>query len=103
MKLKITLLAVLSMVIYSCASKSSIPTEVAKKEEPKEVVVANVMTPELAEGKTLYENNCGKCHKLYEVTSYSAEEWKPIVERMSKKARLSEVDGAKIFSYVAMN
>ena len=102
MKLKITLLAILSVIIYSCASKSSIPTEVAKKEEPKEVVVATVLTPELMEGKALYENNCGKCHDLYDTKAFSAEKWKPIVEDMRKKARLSEADGLKIFNYVAM-
>ena len=102
MKLKITLLAVFSVIIYSCASKSSIPTEVAKKEEPKEVVVATVLTPELMEGKTLYENNCNKCHDLYDTKAFSAEKWKPIVEDMRKKARLSEADGMKIFNYVAM-
>ena len=54
------------------------------------------------EGKTLYENNCGKCHELYDTKAFSAEKWKPIVENMRKKARLSEADGLKIFNYVAM-
>jgi len=102
MKLKITLLAILSVLIYSCASKSSIPTEVAKKEEPKTVVFATVLNPELMEGKTLYENNCNKCHELYDTKAFSAEKWKPIVEDMRKKAKLSETDGMKIFNYVAM-
>ncbi|HOD09726.1 MAG TPA: cytochrome c [Flavobacterium sp.] len=102
MKLKITLLAILSVLIYSCASKSSIPTEVAKKEEPKAVVFATVLNPELMEGKTLYENNCNKCHELYDTKAFSAEKWKPIVEDMRKKAKLSETDGMKIFNYVAM-
>ena len=102
MKLKITLLAILSVLIYSCASKSSIPTEVAKKEEPKAVVFATVLNPELMEGKTLYENNCNKCHELYDTKAFSAEKWKPIVEDMRKKADLSEADGMKIFNYVAM-
>lgn len=102
MKLKITLLAILSVLIYSCASKSSIPTEVAKKEEPAGLPFARALTPELMEGKTLYENNCGKCHDLYDTKAFSAEKWKPIVEDMRKKARLSEADGMKIFNYVAM-
>jgi len=102
MKLKITLLSILSLIIYSCATKSSIPTEVAKKEEPKAVVFATVLNPELMEGKTLYENNCNKCHELYDTKAFSAEKWKPIVEDMRKKAKLSETDGMKIFNYVAM-
>ncbi len=101
MKLKITLLAILSLLIYSCATKSSVPTEVVKKEEPQ-LVFATVLTPELAEGKMLYENNCNKCHELYDTKAFSAEKWKPIVEDMRKKAELSEADGSKIFSYVTM-
>jgi cytochrome c5 len=102
MKLKITLLAILSLFIYSCATKSSVPTEVAKKEEPKGLPFARVLTSEMAEGKMLYENNCNKCHELYDTKAFSAEKWKPIVEDMRKKAELSEADGSKIFSYVAM-
>ncbi len=102
MKLKITLLAILSIIIYSCASKSSVPTEVATKKEPEGLPFARALTPELMEGKTLYENNCGKCHGLYDTKAFSAEKWKPIVEDMRKKAKLSEADGLKIFNYVAM-
>jgi cytochrome c5 len=102
MKLKITLLAIFSVIIYSCASKSSIPTEVTTKKEPEGLPFTRALTPELMEGKTLYENNCGKCHELYDTKAFSAEKWKPIVEDMRKKARLSEADGLKIFNYVAM-
>ena len=68
MKYKIIALVVLSIIIYSCASKSNIPTTEVKKIVPT-VSVANesvtaVMTAELAEGKSLYENNCAECNSL---------------------------------------
>jgi cytochrome c5 len=103
MKYKVIALAVLSAIIYSCASKSSVPTVDVKKEEiKKEVVKVAELTPELAEGKSLYENNCAKCHKLYDTKSFSAEEWKPIVDRMQKKAHLGDMDGHMIYNYVTM-
>lgn len=102
MKYKVITLAVLSVIIYSCASKSSVPTAEAPKATETKIAFATVLTPELAEGKSLYENNCAKCHRLYDTKEFSAEDWKPIVARMQKKAHLDDVQGQKIFNYVAM-
>jgi cytochrome c5 len=95
MKYKVLALSVITAVLYSCSSKSSIPTA----EVPKE----KVLSPELAEGKSLYENSCGRCHQLYNAKDYSAEQWKPIVERMQKQARLDDAQGLKIYNYLTMN
>ncbi|WP_295337130.1 cytochrome c [Flavobacterium sp.] len=95
MKYKVLALSVVALVLYSCSSKSNIPTA----EVPKE----KVLSPELAEGKSLFENSCGRCHKLYDAKDYSAEQWKPIVLRMQKKARLDDAQGLKIYNYLTMN
>jgi len=95
-------LAALSVIIYSCASKSNVPTAEVPKTPETKTVAAAVLTPELAEGKALYENNCAKCHRLYDTKEFSPEDWKPIVDRMQKKAHLDDVQGQKIFNYVAM-
>ena len=98
MKYKVIALAVLSSIIYSCASKSNVPTTEVKKEEVK----TSPMTSELTEGMYLYENNCAKCHKLYSPNDFNAEEWKTIVARMQKQAQLTDLDGQKIYNYVTM-
>lgn len=105
MKYKILALTILAAIIYSCASKSSVPTTEVKKTEPtaSTTPTATVMTADLAEGKSLYENNCAKCHRLYDAKEFSAEEWKPIVARMQKKAHLEDLQGQKIYNYVTMN
>jgi cytochrome c5 len=111
MKYKLLSLAVLATIIYSCASKSTVPTTEVKKEEPAATTVTGaptttgptVMTPELAEGKSLYDNNCAKCHSLYDPKDFSHEDWKPIVLRMQKKAHLDDVQGQKIYNYLTMN
>ena len=115
MKIRIISLAVVAVLIYSCAAKSSAPTADGHRTEggapiagtrdtppPAPVAIATVMTPELAEGKNLYENNCAKCHRLYEAHSFSAEEWKPIVASMQKKAHLDDLQGQKIYNYLTM-
>jgi cytochrome c5 len=98
MKYKVLAITVLTTIIYSCASKSTVPTSEVKKEEAK----TSPMTSELAEGMYLYENNCAKCHKLYSPKDFNADEWKPIVARMQKKAHLSDFDGRKIYNYLTM-
>ena len=105
MKYKVLTLAVLATIIYSCASKSNVVTTEVKKTEPtvSTVSIATVITPELAEGKGLYENNCASCHKLYDAKEFSAEEWKPIVLRMQKKAHLDDLQGQRIYNYLTMN
>jgi cytochrome c5 len=101
MKYKVLALAVLALIIYSCASKSN--TSTAATPAPATApVAATVMTPALAEGKELYENNCAKCHKLFDAKDFSAEEWKPIVLRMQKKAHLDDLQGDKIYNYLTM-
>lgn len=110
MKYKIVALVAFAGIIFSCASKSSVPVAEVKKEEvkvadskPVAAIKNTVMTSELAEGKSLYENNCAKCHNLYDAKDFSAEEWKPIVARMQKKAHLEDLQGQKIYNYVTMN
>ncbi|WP_163409697.1 c-type cytochrome [Flavobacterium ajazii] len=57
-------------------------------------------TSELAEGKSLYENSCARCHKLYEPKKFTQEEWKPILVSMQKKAKLDDVKMASITNYI---
>ncbi|HNP32603.1 MAG TPA: c-type cytochrome [Flavobacterium sp.] len=103
MKYKIAALALAAVIIYSCKSSS---TATATTEAKPNVVATTasptVLTPELMEGKSLYENNCAKCHRLYDTKEFSAEDWKPIVARMQKKAHLDDIAGQKIYNYVSM-
>ncbi len=91
---KIALLTSVTL-LFACASKPSIAnTTVTKNVEKVE------LTKELAEGKTLYENNCIRCHKLYDSSEFSKDDWKPIVVRMQKKARLDDMQGNSIYNYL---
>ena len=107
MKTKITIGLFALAIAYGCtAKKAATPTP-----EVKEVAVATEVamvelkptkaTAEtLAEGKSLYEMNCAKCHKLFEPNTFNAEEWTPIVMRMQKKARISDEHREKIYAYL---
>ncbi|MEN9335604.1 MAG: hypothetical protein RLZZ500_591 [Bacteroidota bacterium] len=93
MKTKLFAVALVAGLVYACGSSKAAP-EAAKP------VVKKELTPELAEGKSLYEGSCARCHQLYKATDYNAEAWKPIVARMQKKARLSDEQGMKIYNYL---
>ncbi len=90
MKSKLIALVLLGVTIYSCSPKVAPQVTEIKKE----------LTPELAEGKSLYENNCAKCHKLYSPSDFSNEAWKPIVASMQIKARLNDIQGNSIYNYL---
>jgi mono/diheme cytochrome c family protein len=58
------------------------------------------MTEALAEGKTLFENNCAKCHNLYNPKDFSSEQWQSILIRMQKEAGLDYTQIASISNYI---
>jgi hypothetical protein len=55
---------------------------------------------ELQQGRTLYINNCGKCHDLYSPDDYSASQWRGIMPGMSQKTRMSTTEVTLVTKYV---
>ena len=93
MKTKFISLSLLGVLVYSCSPKITPQLTEVKKE----------ITPKIEEGKSIYENNCAKCHKLYDPKSYSIQDWQPILKRMQSKARLQDADMDKINAYLSNN
>jgi mono/diheme cytochrome c family protein len=104
MKLKIISLAIIGMLIYSCSPKITPQvTEVSNvKGDPEEQAISSVSLPtNTPDGKSIYENNCAKCHKLYDPKSFSRQAWIPILYDMQKKAQLSDAEMDKILAYLS--
>lgn len=99
MKSKVLSLAVVATVLFACSPKVAPP--VSTPEPPP--APPKTLAPELAEGKTLYENNCAKCHRLYDRREYNAQEWRPILADMQKKAEITDEQREKIYNYLVMN
>jgi nitrate/TMAO reductase-like tetraheme cytochrome c subunit len=51
----------------------------------------NYTLAELNQGKALYEQHCGNCHRLKKPTSHSEEQWKEIVPEMANKVNKKSV------------
>jgi cytochrome c5 len=92
----ILILAGLALFMVSCGTQKSTAVAAAPAEASKTVA----LTPELEAGKNLYDNNCAKCHKLYEPKKFTKEEWGPILVRMGKKAKLDEAQLASVTGYI---
>lgn len=98
MKIKVGTGLILGLLLMGCSSskKTIETTEVLEKNQV-------VLSSEQAEGKMLYENNCGKCHALFSADKFSKEQWEPIVLRMQKKARITDEQRDLVFNYLVMN
>jgi mono/diheme cytochrome c family protein len=101
MKLSVIIGLVVLSVALGCAPKKVV---VVTEEIPsiKEVATEKLeITAEvIAEGKNLYTTSCADCHSLYEKESFTAEQWKPIVLRMQKNTKLSDLQREKIYAYL---
>ncbi|VXA97359.1 Cytochrome C [Flavobacterium sp. 9AF] len=98
MKIKIITGFILGVFLVACSSsKKTVETiEVVEKKQTE-------LSPEHAQGKLLYENNCGKCHALFSADKYTKEQWEPIVLRMQKKARITDEQRELVYNYLVMN
>lgn len=84
-------------VVPVAVEKTVTENAVVEETEP----AAKVLTPEeIAQGKTLYENNCAKCHKLFAPADFTQKKWEPILARMQKKARMDDAQMTVISSYI---
>ena len=98
MKLRILTVTAAALFLFSCGSKKASATPVAEATATE--FGPTELAPELAEGKNMYENNCAKCHKLFEPKKFTQEEWHPILVKMQKKAKLDDVQMASITNYI---
>lgn len=70
---------------------------------PKTVPVAKTeveTTDKLAQGKTIFDNSCGRCHDLPNPTKYSSQDWVGIMNAMAPKAKLSDEQHQLVYNYV---
>ncbi|MDD3079840.1 MAG: hypothetical protein PHH37_12165 [Paludibacter sp.] len=59
-----------------------------------------VVSNDLQKGKEIYENKCGKCHKLFEPEKYKAKQWTKWVDKMAPKAKLNVEQKKLVYKYL---
>lgn len=91
-----------ALLIMNCSPKAtgSMASGKATPEAAVAEVKAKYSEAQLDEGKSLWQGNCGKCHKLFEPESRPVKQWEKILPRMSKKAGLSGEQAGKVRAFV---
>lgn len=91
------------MILINCTPKVA-GTVTDKEPVPtKAQVLASFNEDQLAQGKTIFTNNCGKCHGLKDPASHTPPEWNKILAKMIPKAKLNYDDGKLVRAYVIAN
>jgi hypothetical protein len=95
------LLALTTVLFFSIQSCSKSSTDSSSLYTPTSAdVTSNATLPELQQGRTLYINNCGKCHGLYSPDSYSSTQWKSIMNNMAPNTGMSASEILLVTKYV---
>lgn len=87
------LIIVSLLLMTGCTTVKKVATVVP--EAPK------VSTETLTQGKDLYDNRCGKCHKLFAASDYSVKQWPKVLDSMQSKAKITDEQKAQIFAYLS--
>ncbi len=64
-------------------------------------VTATATIDELTQGRSLYIDNCEKCHGLYTPESFSSSQWKSVMLQMAPKTRMSAAEVSLVSKYVS--
>lgn len=89
----------IALIIVGCVSKKVFPSNniSANKVTSEIIKTPNI---DLEDGKYVYENVCGNCHKFYEAKTFDKLEWKNITTRMQDKTHLNDTDIENVYQYI---
>ena len=66
----------------------------------QEAVAMGLVADDVRNGRTIYIDNCARCHRPEAVTRYTETQWQKILPWMSDQAQLSPEDAAAVKAYV---
>ena len=102
MKKVFILLNILIVIIQSCQQKA-LPTITTRTTEPsKPVTLVNVI-PDIAVGKIIFTNRCGRCHALPDPLQFTAQRWDSILSIMIPRARLDKEQEIHLTAFIKAN
>ncbi|WP_209390940.1 cytochrome C [Chryseobacterium sp. RR2-3-20] len=89
MEKSIALALLASAFVISCGPKSTAVTG------PK-----FTSSEHLAQGKTVFENSCNRCHKLPDPAKHDDKGWIKTLSRMAPKAKLTDEQHQMVYDYL---
>ncbi len=80
-----------ALVLSSCTPKATTATA---------PMAATSTAEQIAQGKTIFENSCGRCHKLPDPAAHTPVQWVGIMNSMAPKAKLTDEQHQWVYDYV---
>ncbi|MDR6515118.1 c-type cytochrome [Chryseobacterium camelliae] len=81
-----------AVLLISCTPKTQTPTAATGP--------ATSTAEQIAQGKTIFENSCGRCHKLPDPSSHTSVQWVGIMNSMAPKAKLTDEQHQWVYDYI---
>jgi cytochrome c2 len=100
---KLTILIMLAVIAVSSCTSKKVATSTKSPADIIADVKKNYTEADMAAGKTLWQENCNKCHKLHDGPEYSVNKWENVLPRMTKRAKLDDAQGGKVRAYLLAN
>lgn len=80
---------IITVLLTSCTPKATAIAEPAK-----------TSAQQLAQGKTIFENACKRCHDLPNPTAHTSVQWVGIMNSMAPKAKLNDEQHQWVYDYI---
>jgi mono/diheme cytochrome c family protein len=91
----IVFISLVGILAYRCGGALELPTTTDAER-------SQVPLDTLMQGRLLYIRNCGSCHNLYLPQQYTRTQWKEIVARMQKPAKITNQQAHTIYQYLSV-
>ena len=88
-------------IAVSCAKKSTPSSNTSTESSVVSKTVVN--ENDIAAGHQIFDQNCGKCHRIFTPDEFKEKRWVRIIDEMAPKARLNENEKQKVLAYVVAN
>ncbi|OSZ78503.1 hypothetical protein CAP35_09700 [Chitinophagaceae bacterium IBVUCB1] len=88
--------------LAACTSKKATTSTASPADVVKEMQT-KYTEAQREEGKTLWQGNCQKCHKLYQPETRTVGKWENVLPRMNKRAKLTDEQAALVRAYLIAN
>jgi len=106
---KFALLIIPFLLLYCKTVKNQAPAPVVNAETkveakaPLEIAQkrwSGTTAEDLNAGKSIYQNECTRCHKPVPITSLSEAKWQHEIDKMSPKAKLTDDQKNKLTRFI---
>ena len=102
MKSLVNFLIILTVIIQACQQKT-LPTITTRTTEPAKPVTIVDVKPDIAAGKIIFTNRCGRCHVLPEPLQFTAQRWDGILSLIIPRSRLDKDQEIHVTAFIKAN